>query len=47
MRRLRETVYEIVEGVKQMPGGGGSSTESGRLTFRLAYFHVLWLDWMV
>ncbi|KAL5963120.1 Talin-1, partial [Taenia solium] len=27
MRRLRETVYEIVEGVKQMPGG--ASTESG------------------
>ncbi|KAL5112171.1 Talin-2 [Taenia crassiceps] len=28
MRRLRETVYEIVEGVKQMPGGGGTSIES-------------------
>ncbi|KAM7533362.1 hypothetical protein Aperf_G00000120428 [Anoplocephala perfoliata] len=28
MRRLRETVYEIVEGVKQMPGEGGASNES-------------------
>nr|CDS22504.1 talin 2 [Echinococcus granulosus] len=28
MRRLRETVYEIVEGVKQMPGGRGTSSES-------------------
>ncbi|VDN96364.1 unnamed protein product [Rodentolepis nana] len=28
MRRLRETVYEIVEGVKQMTGDGGASLES-------------------
>lgn len=29
MRRLRETVYEIIEGVKQMSGDGGASAESG------------------
>ncbi|VDL47892.1 unnamed protein product [Hymenolepis diminuta] len=32
MRRLRETVYEIIEGVKQMSGDGGASAESGEYT---------------
>lgn len=38
MRRLRETVYEVVEGVKQMPGEGGASNESGE---RLGDGHLI------
>lgn len=40
MRRLRETVYEIVEGVKQMPGEARDSGEFFWSTIKFAPMSV-------